>query len=358
MVQLRGANLMGMEYTAVGGWSPSNPFPQLVESNWAALKSWGINVVRIPLNQSSWFNTSCVNGSSVMDPDPGDNYKTKLKSVVDRATSEGLYVILDLHWSAPRDTLSTVSGISAQCAMDQNVMADADGSIQFWSEVATIYKSYPNVMFELYNEPYLTQWTLTGTEAQAWMALRDGATIDSYVPRYATGRLWQSAGYQAMLDAVRNTGATNIVLTSGMDWAGQLQYWYTYRPNDPINQLAAAWHAYHTYGATWGSQSYTLPKWGESAYTWAQNILDSNIPVIVTEYGDQNTTGTVGAPFASALLPRLDTMGISYLGWTFTAAGLTDNQLIKDNNGTPTDGYGTYVKAHYLCRAAGTTSCP
>jgi hypothetical protein len=80
--------------------------------------------------------------------------------------------------------------------------------------------------------------------------------------------------------------------------------------------------------------------------------------VIVTEFGDKNTAGTVGSPFASALLPRLDSMGISYLGWTFSNSGMNENQLVKDSNGTPSDGYGVYVKSHYLCRAAGTASCP
>ena len=100
------------------------------------------------------------------------------------------------------------------------------------------------------------------------------------------------------------------------------------------------------------------PGWcDDRSYTNADAILAANYPVIVTEFGDQNSAGTSGAPFASTLLPKLDARGISYLGWTFTVAQDTNNVLIKDNNGTPTDGYGVYVKAHYLCRAAGTTSC-
>jgi endoglucanase len=157
---------------------------------------------------------------------------------------------------------------------------------------------------------------------------------------------------------VRATGASNVVLASGLNFAGRLDNWYAYRPIDPIGQLAAVWHAYATFGAAYGSAAYALPNYGESAYTWAQNILNNNIPVIVTEFGDRNAPGTTGAPFVSALLPRLDTMGISYLGWTFSASGMTENQLIKDSSGTPSDGYGVYVKAHYLCRAAGTATCP
>jgi endoglucanase len=58
------------------------------------------------------------------------------------------------------------------------------------------------------------------------------------------------------------------------------------------------------------------------------------------------------------LLPFADQNGMSYLGWTWDAWNTPDFVLITDANGTPTAGYGEYVKAHYLCRAAGTTNCP
>jgi len=79
--------------------------------------------------------------------------------------------------------------------------------------------------------------------------------------------------------------------------------------------------------------------------------------VIITEFGDHNATGSVGAPFASNLLPWADTNGVSYLGWTWDDWSGSDYILIKDAAGTPSDGYGVYVKQHYQCRAAGTASC-
>lgn len=354
---------MGFEYTAIGGWSPSNPFPQLVESNWAAMHDWKINAIRIPLNSASWFNISCLDGAGVIrDADPGNNYQSTLKAVVDRATQEGLYVILDLHWSAPNDSLRTVNGVSAACAMDQNPVADADHALPFWTQLATTYKSYPNVMFELFNEPFLNAWGGAPPSPGAWPELLLGTTMSSYIAGYVPNGSWQfdhpwrSAGMQEMLTAVRNTGASNVVLSSGLQWAQQLDQWLAYKPADPLNQLAAVWHAYPAFGTTWGTDAYKLPNFGESAYTAAQNILNSNIPVIVTEFGDHNASGTVGAPFASSLLPRLDIMGASYFGWTFTVSGESDNILLKDNTGTPTDGYGVYVKQHYICRST-TATC-
>jgi aryl-phospho-beta-D-glucosidase BglC (GH1 family) len=352
-----------MEYTAIGGWSPNDPFPQLVESNWAALHAWGVNTIRVPLNEASYLGLMCVNASKqTQNADPGNNYKTRLKQVVNRATSEGLYVILDLHWTAPDDPLNAVNGVSAQCAAGQNPVPDISHSIAFWTDVATNYRSYPNVLFELFNEPFNDQWYnfFNASSETTFQILRDGAQIDSYVPAYnpGIGHEWQSAGLQSLTDAIRATGADNVILGSGINWTKNLSLWLKYKVNDPLHQLAAVWHAYPTYGSAWGSECYTHPDpCDDRDYNYADAILAANYPVIVTEFGDRNTTGTVGAPFASTLLPKLDARGISYLGWTFTAAQDTDNVLLKDNNGTPTDGYGVYVKAHYLCRAAGNTTC-
>jgi hypothetical protein len=373
VVQLRGANLMGMEYTAIDGFSPADPYPQLVEANWAALHAWKANIIRVPLNEDSYLGISCVTAytgpgysppvtGATQNADPGNNYKTRLKQVVDRATAEGFYVILDLHLTAPDDSQNQVGSVTAQCGTAQNPVPDNSHSVAFWTNVAMAYKGYPNVLFELFNEPYINQWYhFSGNEAAAWQALRDGVQMDSYVPLWATafGHTWQSAGMQAMLNAIRATGATNVILESGLDYSANLDSWLTYKATDSLNQLAAVWHAYPAYGYAFTDPCYTHPGWcDDRSYTNADAILAANYPVIVTEFGDRNSAGTVGAPFASTLLPKLDTRGISYLGWTFTVATDTNNILIKDNNGTPTDGYGTYVKAHYLCRDAGTANCP
>jgi len=78
---------------------------------------------------------------------------------------------------------------------------------------------------------------------------------------------------------------------------------------------------------------------------------------VITEFGD--AIGGSTAPWASILLPFADANGMSYLGWTWdTWTGYSADVLITDAAGDPTQGYGTYVKQHYLCRAAGTANCP
>jgi len=350
-VQLRGVNLSGLEFVAVQGWSPGNPWGGQTGDatpNWNAIKTWKVNSVRIPLNEASWLGYSCTDADGkTRDPDPGDNYQATAKSAVREATAAGLYVILDLHWSAP----------GKFCPLAQNPMADADHSIEFWKSVATTFKDYPNVLFELFNEPFFF-WMVSG--AEPWKVLRDGGTFTQYVTgsatRHTAQHTWQSAGMQQMLDAVRATGATNVVLVGAPSWSQDLSKWITYKPDDPLNQLAAAWHAYPESGKV-GSAEASVPKLGTQAYSWAQSVLDAGIAVVITETGDHNAPGTTDAPFVSKLLPWAEKSGASYLGWTWNLWNHHDNVLIKDKAGTPTDGYGVYFRQHLLCLDHPTPPC-
>ena len=268
--------------------------------------------------------------------------------------------ILDLHISAPDDALRAVNGIKAMCPLQQNPVPDVDHAIAFWTSIATTFKSYPNVIFELYNEPFF-YWK-SGTKA-SWEAIRDGGTMNDYVTGggnvyQVQNHPWKIAGTQQMLNAVRAAGATNVVLASGPDWTQRLDYWLDYHPNDPLKQLAASWHAYPAYGSTWGKPEYTWPGF-KDGFTWAENILAGGYPLVITETGDLNANGTKGAPFVSRVLPWADKNGISYIGWAFDVwPEYTSHVLIKDASGTPTDGYGEYFKAHLVCVASGAATCP
>jgi endoglucanase len=191
--------------------------------------------------------------------------------------------------------------------------------------------------------------------------LRNGGTFTQYVTgdgaRYTVAYNWSSAGMQAMLNAVRATGATNVVLVGAPTWCQDLSKWVEYKPNDPLNQIAAVWHGYPNSDKV-GDPKSAQPKLGSIAYTWAQKVLDAGYPVvIITEFGDHNAPGTRDAPFVSNLLPWADKAGASYLGWAWGPWKDHDNVLIKDASGTPTDGYGEYVKQHYLCVAESKLPC-
>jgi endoglucanase len=196
----------------------------------------------------------------------------------------GLYVILDLHWTAPN---------SFGCPQGQGSMPDADNSVAFWTSVASIFKDNPAVIFELFNEPF-------GTNVYAnWIAPIDSAapSAQSASDRrillsggtYKTGYMYQcnngcsltqgtqylapnsspfqATGKQAMLNAIRATGATNVVLSNPIGWAGQIQTWLGAQPTDPAGQLAAGWRED-------GGASVTTSN--------AQDVLSAGYPIIIS----------------------------------------------------------------------------
>ena len=191
--------------------------------------------------------------------------------------------------------------------------------------------------------------------------MRDGGIFTGYLngQGFIGGHSWKAIGMQALVNTVREAGATNVILVSAPDWAKRLDEWLKYKPNDTLNQLAAVWHAYPAWNSKWGTDSYTLPNYGSDAFKWVEKILAANFPVLITEIGDHNANGTVGAPFASKVLPWADRNGVSYLGWTFNVwPGKDDHVLLKNASGTPTDGFGQYFKQHLACVARGTGNCP
>jgi endoglucanase len=340
-IQLRGVNVGGLEGTVDhakpwtlnpwgnGGWPQTGP-------DLNAIKAWKANAVRYPLNEASWLGLTTTDSAGASFPaDPGGNYKAVVTASVNAATAAGLYVILDLHWNSP-DIALGVPG----AALGQQPMADMDHSLAFWTSLATAFKGNPAVAFELYNEPYFW-WIPAG--ASPWVTLRDGGPILQYVtyqnPTWQIVRTWQSAGTQAMVNAIRATGATNVILTPGIDWCSDISGAIQYLPTDSIKQLGQTWHCYPN------TVHPDQPIDGVVQYTNAANMLAADIPVIVTETGEHNAAGTVGAPLMANLLPFCDANGVSVMGWVFNAWGNADNVLIKDVAGTPTDGYGAAFHA-------------
>jgi len=366
-VQLRGVNIGGLAVTAIQGWEPGDPWGGQAP-DWRAIKSWGINSVRIPLNEASWRGGTCVDkggasvrmidGAKVQDTpgqviktDPGGNYQATLAKAVSQATAAGLYVVLDLHLTAPGNG----------CPVGQNAMADAEHSVAFWSSLAGAYKGYPNVIFELFNEPFLDQSSLQ--DDMPWVDFINGqGTLSSYNVQGNPGVVtyaWNNAGMQQMLNAVRATGAKNVILTSTLAYSSSMGGWLQYHPTDTLNpsQVGAVWHAYpHSAGSSlvncWGTPAVCSP----ATFAAVQAIVTAGYPVVITEFGDK--AGASGAPLSAVLLPWADTNGVGYMAWVWANWPGSDFYLITNAAGDPTGGFGVYVRAHYQCRAAGSANCP
>ena len=325
-IQLRGVNVSGLEFTAIQGFDPGDPWGGMKPIT-AALQSWDINVLRLPLNEQSWLGGTCnktSTGETNYNPDPGGNYHQTVIDTVNQATAAGMYVILDLHWNAPKP----------YCGEDQNPMADADNSPAFWTSIANTFKSNPAVLFEMYNEPFLTDWNIW-LNGGSWTGLR--SPNDSTIT-------WQVAGMQTLINTVRQTGATNMILIGGLQYSNDLTQFTQHMPTDPMNNLAAIWHVY-------SFNQYVDPSAGSSTVNMLATV-SAKVPLITTEIGDAVGAGQGG--FAKSFMEFFDNVGYSYLAWTWDPWGQSSNVLITDENGTPTQGFGQYVMQHYICRASST----
>ena len=115
-------------------------------------------------------------------------------------------------------------------------MAFADHAIDFWTSVATTFKDDPMVIFDLFNEPILNANDRFGNGPV-------GDPVGLLAERLQR-RQGAVAGMQQMLNAVRATGATQVVVVGGIEWSHNLDSWLQHKPSDPMNNLMAAFHVY------------------------------------------------------------------------------------------------------------------
>ena len=252
------------------------------------MASWGVNAVRVPLNEDCWLG---ING--VKSQYAGPNYQAAIRSYVNLLHAHGPDVILDLHWSAP----------GSQLALSQEDAPDADHAPAFWSSVAAQYKGVAGIAYDLFNEPHDISWS-------CWLS--GCTTQDGY----------QAVGQQQLIDAVRSAGATQPVIVEGLQWGGDLSGWLSNRPHDPAGQLVAGWHSYNF------SVCNTADCWNGTIAPLARQL-----PVLATEVGENDCGGS----YLGTLLPWADSHQIGYLAWAWNAANCSQGpSLIVDYTGTPT----------------------
>jgi endoglucanase len=298
VVTLHGVNISGTEWQCLVGQAFYGPSS---EASIAAIAAWHVNAVRIPLNEDCWLG---INGA----PADVSAYHEAILEYVDRLHRHGLYAILDLHWSAPGDTLSHLGpGFAGFYEM-----ADAEHSPEFWESLASYFKEDHAVLFDLFNEPNGISWScwLSGCEAP---------------------RGFLTAGMQQLVDAVRSTGATQPVMVGGLALANKLgSEWLAHRPIDPLGQLVASVHV----------------------YGWVRPVeLNSNIgvvaaqvPVVAGEIGETNCADDDLETF----LPWADEHDVSYMAWAWFVGGCSSYpSLISNYSGTPTN-YGIGYRNHLV----------
>jgi Cellulase (glycosyl hydrolase family 5) len=273
----------------------------------AAMNSWDIDVVRVPLNEDCWL------GLMTKPSLGGRPYRRIVEAYVHELNAAHLFVILDLHWAAPGRTRAT----------RQLPMADRDHAPAFWRSVATAFRSDHDLIFDLFNEPFGISWP-------CWL----------HGCRVAAGSGWpayETAGMQTLVDAVRSTGATQPLLLGGLQYSSELDGWASHAPRDPLHQLIAA---QHNYGGLSPCDSGCLA---------AVLAVQRHYPVLMSELGESDCADD----YIDPMMAWADAHGVGYLGWAWdaTSAGgwscAAGPSLITSYDGAPTP-FGLGFRNHLL----------
>ena len=243
LVQLRGISTHGLSW-----------FPQYVnEDCFKEFKEdWNANIVRLAMYTAE-------NGGYCTGGDK-DALKKLVKDGVEYATNNDLYVIIDWH-----------------ILSDGNPNTYKEESKKFFDEMSETYKDYPNVIYEVCNEP-------------------NGGTSWGDVKSYA----------EEVIAVIRENDEDNIIIVGTPNWSQYVDQ----AAADPITEYDNIMYALHYYAATHKDD---LRKKMVNAY-------NAGLPIFVTEYGICDASGNGGIDYnqANAWVDEMNKYGISYVAWNLS----------------------------------------
>jgi len=322
-VRLVGVDVPSSEYACEQGWGYSSGDGPVLAAQIAA---WGVNAVRIPLNEDCWLG---INGEPAYGTAAG--YQAAIEGFVSDLAADGIYSILDLHWSAP----------GAFVADGQEPMPD-DNSVNFWSSVAALFKSDHGVVFDLFNEPFSPAASGYGADTVSWSCwLSGGCTVPVFqdTAPVSPAASYQAVGMQQLVDAVRAAGADQPIMVGGLQYAEDLSGWLTHEPVDslPVPQIAASFHNYEGDGIC------------DEVSCWGSVIapIAAEVPVVTGEFA-QDECGAADDGFDDSYMSWADQHGVSYLAWGWFVGATPDcnDYYLVDADGSPASPNGVALHDH------------
>jgi endoglucanase len=301
LVHLHGVNYSGPEYGCIQGWGifdgPTD------DASVAALKAWNVNSVHIGLNEDCILG---INGAPAAYS--GSNYMNAIVAYVNKLHAAGMFAEVSLMWAAP----------GTKQALDHPLILDQDHAPAALQAIANAFKNDPNTFIGLQSEPHGITWA-------CWKSGGSACSVG-----------YTALGMQGALDAVRSTGATNVVTASGINYANDLSQWLTWKPSDPLNQLIAEAHIYGKNGCA-----------STSCFDSQLAPVAASVPLQFGEMGETYDDSSCGSTNTAAFMNWADAHKVGYQAWTWDTWG-TCGSLISNYNGTPANTYGSYVKSHFL----------
>ena len=303
-VVMQGLCLDSLEWSAKG--------EHLQQSIPEAIEQWHANAIRLPMGPRFWWGVGPYQARDV----GGLKYRAIIDNCVDETTRRGAYLVLDLHRFG-RPTADDVT---------------------FWKDAANRYKNNPAVMYELFNEPHSMSWPVWQNGGHA-----DDKHRDTNAAENTQAVADDAVGMQALVDAVRSTGAKNLIVAGGIDWSYDL--------SGVVNGYALH-DAAGADGIMYSSHNYPWKK------GWQHYVLDAaaKYPVFVGEVGcpqkwsdfkfipkgEQYEQLGPGCTWPTDVIGMMQKYKLNWTGFSFHPK--CGPMVISDWNYTPTDYWGVYVQ--------------
>ena len=239
--QLRGMSTHGLTW-----------FPEFVnESAFKTLRDdWNTNVVRLAMYVDEWGNGQCYMGNK-------SGSLELLEKGVDICVKLDMYVIIDWHVLNPGDPSKYTNEAKS-----------------FFEKVSKRYAKYPNVIYEICNEP------------------NGGASWSGNIKPYA----------EKIIPVIRKNAPNSVIIVGTPTWSQEID-----KPlSDPLNYKNVM-YAFHFYAATHAGLRSNV-----------ENCVAQGLPVFVSEFGTCDASGGGANDFneTQKWLSYFDKQGISYCNWS------------------------------------------
>lgn len=239
--QLRGMSTHGLTW-----------FPEFVnESAFKTLRDdWNTNVVRLAMYVDEWGNGQCYMGNK-------SGSLELLEKGVDICIKLDMYVIIDWHVLNPGDPSKYTNEAKS-----------------FFETVSKRYAKYPNVIYEICNEP------------------NGGASWSGNIKPYA----------EKIIPVIRKNAPNSVIIVGTPTWSQEID-----KPlSDPLNYKNVM-YAFHFYAATHAGLRSNV-----------ENCVAQGLPVFVSEFGTCDASGGGANDFneTQKWLSYFDMQGISYCNWS------------------------------------------